>query len=459
MKDNSPSDHGGRGQEAGHRGAAGSMKAGTPANSPSGPTTSLGETQQLLVMPRSHLLTRGWRRTFVSLESRDFRYLMLGMLALMSAVQMQMMAGGFLTYDITKSPLILGVVNVGFALPMLATALFGGAIADRVDRKRVMQMGQGASALIALFIAISITTETVTWHHLLAVSMLQGVVFSFVIPARTAIIPQLVGKKLVTNAMAMNAAGMSVTSLIAPALAGTLYALIGPDGVFYVIGAIAVSAVLFTHMISRVGAGTVKAKARMVSDIKAGLSYVLKSPLVLILLAVGLLTALLATPFRFLMPVFVVEVYGRGPEAMGLLLSMMGLGSLVGALFIASMGKGRRGILLISSSLLAGLVLLLVALIPVYFAAVAFMVIFGLTESGRYIFNQALIMEQVEDEYRGRVMSVFMMNYGLMPLGVLPVALIAEFFGARWAIGLLAGLLLVFSWIILVTQRRLREVQ
>ena len=107
-----------------------------------------------------------WRYTFSSLENHNFMYFWLGLLALMAGMQMQMIARSYLAYEITGSPIILGLVNAGFAVPMLAFALYAGAIADRVERKRVIQVTQAVAALLALFVAISITTETVTWFHL-----------------------------------------------------------------------------------------------------------------------------------------------------------------------------------------------------------------------------------------------------------------------------------------------------
>ena len=146
-----------------------------------------------------------------------------------------------------------------------------------------------------------------------------------------------------------------------------------------------------------------------------------------------------------------------GPEAMGLLVTIMGGGSLVGSLFIASLGKSRRGLLLILGSFMSGIALLLIAAIPVYYVAAALMVLLGLGDSGRRTLNQSLIMEEVEDQYRGRVMSVFMLNFGLMPLGVLPAGVIAEYLGGQIAVGLLALLLLATTAIIFATQKRLRE--
>ena len=173
----------------------------------------------------------------------------------------------------------------------------------------------------------------------------------------------------------------------------------------------------------------------------------------------GLATSLLAMPFRFLMPVFVVDVYNLDSRAMGLLIAVMGAGSLAGSLVIAAMGNWRRGMLLILGSFASGIALLLLVLFPFYYAAAAIMLILGIGDSTRRTLNQSMMMEVVEDQFRGRVMSVFMMNFGLMPLGVLPTGLMADAFGPRIAIGTLAVMLLVITTLILVTQKQLRSIR
>ena len=400
---------------------------------------------------------RGIFKTFYSLRFREFRFLWLGMVFLMMGMQMQMIVRGYLTYEITSSPFILGLVNAGFAVPMLSLALFGGAVADRMERKRVIQIGQCLAIVLALFVGISIVTDTVTWMHLLFVSMVQGAQFSFLMPARQALVPQLVGRENLTNAMSLDAAAMSVTTLIAPSVGGVLYSVIGPEGVYFLVAGLGVVAVVFTSMVSARGGSANRPSVPMASDIMQGLRYVVNSPVVLILLVMGLATALLAMPFRFLMPVFVVDVYERGPESLGLLVTIMGMGSLVGALFIATLGKKKRGLLLLAGSCISAIALMLVAAIPLYYAAAGLMILLGLGDAGRRTLNQALIMEEVDDQYRGRVMSVFMMNFGLMPLGVLPAGALAERFGGQFAVMLLGVLLLLTTIAVLATQRRLRE--
>ena len=403
-----------------------------------------------------------WRhpmlKTFSSLANRDFRYLWLGMLVMMGGVQMEMLAIGYLVYDLTGDARLLGLVEAGFAIPTLGLALFGGALADRIDRRRVIQLCQVIQLCASGFIAASILTDTVTWQHLFVMAIIEGSLFAFMMPARQAIIPKLVSREEFTNAMAINSAAFSSMTLVAPAVAGFLYAWLGPGGVYIVIASLHVFAVGFTTMVRPVPRDASESgRGAMVSDIMDGLRYLARSRLILILLAIGLLATLLSWPFRALLPVFVVDIYEREADAMGLLISLMGLGSLLGALAIAQLGKWKRGLLLILGSFVSAIGLGMVAAIPVYYAAAGIMIIMGLGEATRWTISMTLIMENVDDRYRGRVSSVFMMNFGLMPLAVLPAGYAIEYFGGQATIGFLAGLLAVIATVVLLTQKQVRD--
>ena len=371
---------------------------------------------------------------------------------------MQMLARSYLVYDITGSASLLGLVAAGNALPMLGFSLFGGAFADRFDRRRIIQAGQASFALLALAVAIFIVTDRVTWVHLLIAAVVQGVAFSFMMPARQSIIPQLVPPEQITNAMALSSAAMSAMTLAAPAFAGVLYAWAGPETVYFIIAGMGFGAIVFTSLISAAGTNRKgRNRGSVVKDIGAGLSYIKSNNIVLVLLILGLATTVLAQPFRMLMPLFIVDVYELGVESMGLMVSAMGFASLVGALFVASISNWRRGMLLLIGSFMSGIALVLIASVPIYYAAVFFMIPLGLGDAGRRTLNQSLVMEEADDEYRGRVMSVFMLNRGMMPLGVLPTAIVADYVGAQVAIGALGVLLLGFTIVVTVTQKRLRE--
>jgi MFS family permease len=396
-------------------------------------------------------------QTFAALASRDFRRLWFGVMCMMGGLQMQGIARGYLTYDITGSPVRLGLVNAGFAVPMLILSLFGGAAADRFDRKRVVQVFQGVGGATALIVAFSIVSGSVTWIHLFAASVVNGVIFSFMVPARNALIPQLVGADQVANALALNSAAMSGTTLLAPAAAGLLYAWIGPGGVYFIIAALELAAMVWTGLVRfRADPGERRAQP-VLSDILAGLRYIRGYPLVVVLLVMGLGTALLAYPFRSLLPVMIVEVYGRGSEALGLLVSTMGVGAIAGSLTVAALHKRRRGLILIGGALASAIALGLIAAVPVYAVAAGFMVLLGVGDAIRRSLNMALILEIVEPDYRGRVISVYTMNFGLMPLGVVPAGIVAEFFGIRVATTMLAVLMLALVLAMVLGRRDLRR--
>ena len=410
--------------------------------------------------PTLHLPPReeqGWKRTFSSLRNRDFLFLWLGMIVLMGGMQMQMLARGYLVYEITGSASLLGIVAAGSAFPMLTLALFGGAIADRVERKKLIQIGQLIVGVLVLLVGVSIAMDWIQWYHLLAASVIQGAVWALTMPARQALIPQIVGPEKITNAMALNSAGMSAMTLAAPAVAGGLYALAGPETVYFVITALSLAAMGLTSLIKTPEQSGATRKRPLLNEIGEGLSYIRGNSLVLILLVVGLATTLLSAPFMSLLPIFVVDVYDRGPESMGLLVAIMGAGALVGSLAVAAMGAWRRGLLLMVGAFSTGIALALVAAIPYYTAATVIMLLMGLGDAGRRTINMGLIMEVSDNRYRGRVMSVFMMNFGLMPLSVLPAGLAADFIGERAVMGVLGIGLIAVAACVLATQKRLRD--
>jgi MFS family permease len=395
--------------------------------------------------------------TYQSFKSRDFFFLWLGMLTLMFGMNMQMLVRSYFVYELENSGMLLGLVNAGSAIPMLTLALVGGVIADRLNKKRIIQAGQVLAGIVSLVVAILILTETVTWIHLLIASIAQGAVFAFMMPARQALIPQMVGQKLVSNAVALNATAMSFTTLAAPTAAGLLYEFIGPGKVYLLITILNFSSVLFTILIKNEGYSVSLKKGStsdsnrpsvLLEDMIQGIKYVRRNSFILILLAIALSTTILAQPFRFIMPIFIVDIYGLKAGSMGLLVSAMGLGALIGSIYIAALGNRMRGGVLLISSYLSGLSLLLVAAVPVYLLAALIMLPLGLGDAGRRSINMALIMEESGEEYRGRVMSIYMLNWGLMPLGVLPAGLMADWLGGQVSIAVLAVLLILFTvWI------------
>ncbi len=394
--------------------------------------------------------------TFISLRDKNYRHFWFGLIALMAAVNMQMVARAQLAWDLTDSIRMVGLVGAAFAPPILIFSLFGGVIADRVERKRVIQFGQLGIAIMSLFIGVSILTEAVTIWHLIGSAALQGCIWAFLMPARQAVIPQLVGRENMTNAIALNASGMSLMTLAAPGIGGVLYATAGPDIAYFTIAGLALLASVLTSRMPRLPAGASSARHRMASEIADGLRYVANNRTVLFLLLLALSSTVFAMPFRSLLPAFVEEAFKRDAASVGLLLSMIGLGSLAGSLFIAGLRRGsKRGPVLIATTAMSGGAIVLAAFAPSYAQVVAIMVLLGIGDSGRRSLNASLIMENTDEDHRGRVMGIYMMNFGLIPLGVIPLAEVAETSGILFAFAAAGALLISAAVLAAVLTRRI----
>lgn len=387
---------------------------------------------------------------------RDFRLLWLGLLVMFGASQIRMVASGYLAYDLTSSALLLSLVAVGYAVPMLSLALIGGAVADRFDRRRLVQVAQAMFAVVALLVGLLIQFGQVTWVHLMASSALQGMLWALLVPARQAMIPGLVGRRLMTNALSLMAAGFSLTTLVGPAVGGWMYGLFGAAATYYFVAALGVGAVLLTGRISAQGMPAVGAAQH--AAIRQGLSYIRRQPDIIMLFVISVVYALVAMPFRLILPVFVVDLYRQGPETLGLLVTAMGVGSVGAAVVVANVTPGRRGLILVCGAIVASAAILVMSGLAVFWVGMACMLVLGVGDAIRKALNQAVMLEIADEEYHGRVSSVFMISFGIVPLGALPAGALAEAFGGQVAGAVMGGFMLLVS-LALLTNRRLRSLR
>ena len=404
------------------------------------------------------------KRTFNSLGVTSYRNLWIGFLLQMGGMQMLLLTGGYYIYELTGRASLLGIAIASAAIPAVSLALFGGVFADRFEKKRVIQIGQGISLLVAVFVAVSISTGTITWMHLVAASFVQGSAMPLMMPARQAIIPQLVGMNRLQNAIALNSMVMSLSFMAAPTLAGILIAAVGIEVVYYIISGMYVAGLFFTQLLPKLVTPSRDAPTTILGDIKDGLKYVSSNRIIFPLLFLSLVTVVLAMPIRFILPIFAKDVFLVGPEGLGPMMGIMGLGALGGTLVIATLGKvARRGFALLTSGILSGLTLLAFAALsyfaPVYTAALAILVVIGIIQAARMTLNSSLMMEYADQEYRGRVMSIFSLIMGVMPAGVLPITVLADQIGAPIALGIMAVLLILVATTMLLASPRLRQLE
>ena len=270
--------------------------------------------------------------------------------------------------------------------------------------------------------------------------------FAFMMPARQLMIQKIVDKSLMSNAVSLNSAAMSLTTMVAPAVGGVLYGFIGPEGVYFTVAGLNVLAVFFMTQLPRFDPDPNAPRRSVAANVLDGFRYVLRYRELMSVLLFAAIVMILTMPFRMLLPAFAKDVYGATPFQVGSLTAMIGIGSLFGALAMASLRRGqRRGAVLMGSAFLSAVAMASVAGLPFYWIGMFLMLFIGMGEAGRFALGQALAMELSDDEHRARVASMFEMIFGFMPLGILSVAMAMEAFGPEVAILGMAMVLLFIS--------------
>lgn len=379
--------------------------------------------------------------TFAALGVRNYRVLWLGMLAAFTAMQMQMVAQGFLAYKLTGSATVLGLVGLASGLPQLFLGLIGGVVADRVPKRRLLTITQTSTGIIALTTALLVSSGQIQVWHLYALGVAQGTVFAFNMPARQAWIPQLVGEQHLMNAVALNNAGMNFTRIFGPALAGALIGVpgVGLSGVFFLISGCYVLVVASIVSISIAGLPMKRdRRSSPLADLSEGVRYVWADSYLRMLLLLAFVVTCLGMPYQTFLPVFAgKDVLDIGSTGLGLMSAAVGVGALVGSLVVASAGNmPRRSLVQLVMGAGFGVSLVLFGLASVPVAAMVVLALVGLTANFFMSLNSTMLMSRSEPRFYGRVMSVYMLSWSAMPLASVPLGRAADTIGAPHTVAL-----------------------
>lgn len=394
--------------------------------------------------------------TFDSLKNRNFRFLVFGMISMIGGMNVQMLARSQLGWDLTGSSLAVTLVGVGFAPPMLLFSLFGGVVSDRFDNKNIIQLGQLGVIAITTFIAISIFTNTITIYHLIIVSFFQGTFWAFMMPARQSIIAELVDENQLNNAVSLNAAGMSLTTMISPAIGGLVYHYFGPGMTYVLITFFCIIAIISTSMIPKSKA-KVQKKSKVLGEIKEVFLILKDNTLLLYLIMLALVTTLLSLPTRTLFAPYASELLSGGALEVGLMLASIGGGALIGTLIAASIPqKTKKGKFILLTSLLSGLSILVLGFSSITIFSIFLCFFLGLGDAGRRSLNPSMIIEKTPNEYRGRVMGFYAMSFGFIPLGAIPMGIISDKYGVNIAF-IFSGLALIIFTMLLTNRKVIRN--
>ncbi len=406
-----------------------------------------------------------WGTTFTSLKEAEYAWFFAGNIAFFMGMQMQFVLRGFLAYDLTGRATSLAIVSVAIAIPMVLVAPFGGVIADRMNKRNVLIITQAGSSLASLLIAILILAGQIEFWHLVAVSLFTGSLFSVNMPARQALVPNLVPQHKLMNAISLQMGGMNLTRIIAPAMGGLLIAPFGVGWVYMLTTALFTLAVLSEFKLPPHGMVPGGKYGTFREDMGGGFRYILEDPTLRLLMLAALIMPLFAFPVQQLLPVFASDVFSDGSQEqggliLGVLAAASGVGGLAGALVSANMdAQPAKGKLMFIGGAAMGIFLLAFAWAPVLIFGIIFLVAMGVGQMLFQVTNNTAIQAELPPEIRGRVMSVLMMSFGLMPLGVLPVSLATDAFGPRTAIALSATVLLITMSLMWGLSARLRNLR
>jgi MFS family permease len=398
--------------------------------------------------------------TFVSLQEPEFRWYFAGTLAFFMAMQMQFVLRGYLAFKLTDSAAALGLTAISITLPMLVFAPVAGVIADRVNKKTLLIVTQIFAATASFAVTALILADMIEFWHILAVSVVTGVVFSFNMPTRAAIVPLLVPQHKLMNAVSLQAGGQNFTRIVAPALGGALIAPLGSGWVYGLTGLFFIVAVMSEFRLPSHGLTTAPKTTNFTQEFREGLSFVASDRLLSMLVCLSMLTPLFAFPAQQLLPIFAEEIYEQGPSGLGFLAAMSGLGGLVGAIVSANMDRQpAKGRLMLIGGLTMAVFLALFALSPTLLPAMLCLSAANVGQMLSQNTNNTVIQAKSPPELRGRVNSLMLMSFGLMPLGVLPITALADEIGVQHAVALSSGVLIVILLVLYTFVRPLRELR
>ena len=398
--------------------------------------------------------------TFASLAERDFAWFFTGNFAFFVAMQMQFILFGYLALDLTDSAKALGVVSAANTAPMLIMVPVAGTISDRFNKRLLLALSQLVAIVASGTLGVLIITGLIEFWHLVLVSLSAGLVMSINQPTRQAIVPQLVPKHKLMNAISLQMGEMNLTRILAPALAGVLVAPLGVGWVFVISSSLFLTATLVETNLPRHGMTGHHSTAGFREQAMEGFAYIWRHDTIRLLILANFLIPMLAFPVQQSLPVFAREVFDKGPAGLGLMAAVTGVGGLTGAIISANMDKQpRKGRLMLIGGLMMAAFYIAFALTPVFEVAI---VLLGCATVGQMLFmttNNTVIQAHASPEVRGRVLSVLAMSIGFTPLAVFPVAAAIDEVGAPSAIAGVSMIMLTLLVLMFWRSPRLRNLR
>ncbi len=402
-----------------------------------------------------------WRRTFTALRYPNYRLWFWGQLTSLFGSWMQATAQGFLIFQLTRSPAFLGYVGFAAGIPTWMFMLYAGVVADRISRRNLMIVTQTAMMILAFISAGLVFSGAIQPWHIILLAFGFGAANAFDAPARQAIVQELVESEDMTNAIALNSAMFNSSAALGPAIGGITYALFGPGWCFVINGLSFIAVIAALAAMKLPPPVRPETRRSVLEDLKEGLHYTVHQPLIRTIMAAVLIISLFGFSFVTLLPAWAVTILQGNATTNGFLTSARGLGALVSALLIASLGRFKfRGKLLTAGALLFPVFLIVFSIVRwpplsylvLFFAGFALILVFNLAN--------ASIQMLTPDALRGRVMSIYaFVFFGSMPVGALLIGALADRLGEPTAVILNAAVCLAFGVCVYILNPALRRLE
>ncbi|MDP3988016.1 MAG: MFS transporter [Candidatus Levybacteria bacterium] len=384
-------------------------------------------------------------QAFPAFKYRNYKLYFTGQFISVTGMWLQIVAQGWLVLQLTHSAFLVGLVSALGSLPTLIFSLFGGAIVDRFPKKEIIIFTQVSSMILAFALAFLTISNRITVSEIIIISFLLGIVTAIDLPARQAFSVEMVGKKDLASAIALNSGIFNGARVIGPGIAGIIIALYGTGGAFLLNGISYIAVIIALFMISVKEVPSI-VHSRFLKSIKEGVQYSFSHSLIRNLLIFTGVTSIFGFSYTTIMPVVVQNVYHRGADSLGYFYSASGLGALAGIIIVSWLSKKINDTFFI----LGGSFVFVISIIIFSFIkneTLAFVLLFfaGVGLLSQFAMINTAIQHAVDDHIRGRVMSMYsLMFLGMSPFGSLQIGFVAEHFGAQFAIRIGAIVMLLF---------------
>lgn len=402
--------------------------------------------------------TSTFRKVFKAFQYRDFRLMWIGACTSSIGTWMQIVAQGWLIYRLSHSSRLLGLDQFLGGLPIFLFTLIGGVVADRIERRKILLVSQYIQMASAGILTLLVATATVRVWHILSLSFVSGLAQAFGGPAYSALIPTLVEQEDMPNAIALNSIQFNLAVTVGPALAGITLGRLGEKWCFG-LNALSFLAPIVSLLIISARFLPEPTKQSMFDSFVHGIKFVWRQGAMVGLIVLAFLMTFLSMPMRTYIPVFVKDIFQRGPETYGNLLSVMGMGSICGSLAMAALGniksKGRFALTMLIC-LGAGIVgFSLSKFLPASYAA---LLVVGASMMAVFATVTSLVQLIVTNEMRGRVTSVYNFAFrGGMPMGNLATSWLVPIYTVPVVLGANGLLLICVAMYFLTVQRRVAQ--